>query len=204
MKLTKFLFVALLILIVFSAGCVGFIRDSYHEIISTPVPSVTLQPTVTAIPLNQIIDRQYMYADTLDSALEYYNSGIASMNSSKQAADRSDWSNATTSIQSATVFMGQARSEFLDMKQYAATPTEVSLSDKWNETAYNYLQAFDYMNQSYQENSYQSSRSSPNYIKANYYVGKANSYILLARNNMQEAIGLERQTFIGQQGQVSQ
>ena len=98
--------------------------------------------------------------------------------------------------------MGQARGEFLGMKQYAATPNEISLADKWNETVYDYLQAFDYMNQSFQENAYQSGRSSPNYVKANYYVGQANSYILLARSSMQEAISLERQTFIGQQGQV--
>ena len=88
MKLNEFLFATLLILIVFSAGCVGFVRDSYHEIISTPAPSVTLLPTTTAIPINQTIDRQYMYADKLDAALEYYNNGIASLNVSKQAADR--------------------------------------------------------------------------------------------------------------------
>jgi hypothetical protein len=37
----------------------------------------------------------------------------------------------------------------------------------------------------------------------NYYVGQANGYIGAARNSMQEAIALERQTFIGQQGQIT-
>lgn len=203
MKLTKLLFVALLVLIVFSAGCVGFCRDSYHNFISTPVPPVTLQPTVTVTPLNQTIDRQYMYADKLNTALEYYNNGITSMNESKKAADRLDWTNATIDIQSAKANMEQARSEFAGMKQYAATPNEINLSAKWNETAYYYLLAFDYINQSYQENAYQDTRSSPNYIKLNYYIGQANYYIGLARNSMQEAIDLERQTFIGQQGQIS-
>ncbi len=203
MKLNRLLFVALLVLIVYSAGCVGFCRDSYHSILSTPIPSVTLQPTVTATPINQTIDQQYMYADTLNSGLTYYNDGIEAMNESKLASDRSDWNNATIYIISAKTYMGQAMIEFSGMKQYAATPNEISLSDKWNETAYNYQQAFDYVNQSYQEDSYQSSRSSPNYIKLNYYVGQANYYVGLANNNMQEAINLEGQTFIGQQAQVS-
>jgi|GEM_PF-5894157 len=198
MKFTKLLFMAVLILVVLNAGCVGFWRDSYKDLTSTPGPSATVQPSVTSMPVNQTIERQYLYVDKLDSALDNYNNGIAALNESKRASQASDWTNASLDIQAAQTFMEQARNDFIGMRAYAATSNEMNLSNKWNDTTYFYMQAFYYANLSYQESAYQAGRSTPNYIKQNYYVQQANFYSQLAQESREEAIAIERSTFLGQ------
>lgn len=205
MKLSGLLLLALVILATVNAGCVGFIRDTYKNYTSTPVPSPTIMPTVTSTPINETIERQYMFTEKLMEGLEHYNEGIRTWNASRKAADSADWANATQYIGIAKAYMEQARGSFLGMKPYAATPDEASLAEKWNETAYYQSQAFDYVNLSYQEGAYQASRSfaEQNPIKYNYYVSQANYYISLAKQSRAEAEELERRTFIGQQGQVT-
>ena len=205
MKLSGLLLLALLILAAVNAGCVGFIRDTYKNYISTPVPSPSIMPTVTLTPINETVERQYMFAEKLTSGLERYNDGIRTWNASRKAADSADWANATQGIGLAKAYMEQARSDFLGMRPYAATPDEIMLSEKWNETAYYQGQAFDFVNLSYQEGAYQAARSfaEQNPIKYNYYVSQANYYISLAKQSRAEAEDLERRTFIGQQGQVT-
>lgn len=200
MRSARLLLVALLVLVVLNAGCVGFIRDTYKNFTSTPVPTPSIIPTVTSTPINQTIERQYLFADKLNTGLEYYNNGIRTWNSSRKAAESSDWVNATQDIVAAKTYMEQARASFLGMKPYAATPDEVNLCEKWNQTAYYQSQAFDFVNFSYWEGAYQATRSAPNYIIYNYYVGQANYNIELAKASKAEAEELERRTFIGQQG----
>jgi hypothetical protein len=161
-------------------------------------------PTATSTPINQTIERQYMFAEKLTSGLGHYNDGIKAWNASRKAADSANWENATQEIDLAKADMGQARLDFLDMRPYAATPDEIMLAEKWNETAYYQSQALDYVNLSYQEGAYQASRifSEQNPIKYNYYVSQANYYISLSGQSRAEAEDLERRTFIGQQGQV--
>jgi hypothetical protein len=204
LKLSGLLLLALVILATVNAGCVGFIRDTYRNYISTPVPSPSIMPTVTSTPINQTIERQYMFAEKLMAGLEHYNEGIRTWNASRKDADSANWVNATQGIEMAKAYMEEARLDFLSMKPYAATPDEANLAEKWNETAYYQSQAFDYVNLSYQEGAYQSARSfaEQNPIKYNYYVSQANYYISLAKQSKAEAEDLERRTFIGQQGQV--
>jgi len=196
--ITKILFMAVLILVVLNAGCVGFWRDSYKDLTSTPVPSATAQPSATSTPVNQTIERQYLYVDKLDAALDNYNNGIAALNESKKASDVSDWANASLNIQAASTYMELASNDFIGMRAYAATPDEMNLSDKWNDTAYYYMQTFYYANLSYQESAYQATRSTPNYIKQTYYVQQAEYYNALAAQSREEAIAIERSTFLGQ------
>ncbi len=202
MKKYGLLMLALLMVVAMDAGCVGFIRDSYRDYLSTPAPSSTVMPTATSTPINQTIERQYMFMEKLTMGIEHYNEGIRALNSSKKEADSSRWSNATRDIVLAKANMEEARVDFQAMMPYAATPDEVALSDKWNDTAFYQIQAFDYVNLSYQEGAYQFSRSfaEQNPIKYNYYVGQANYYISLALQSKAEAEALESRTFIGHQG----
>jgi hypothetical protein len=203
MKYARLLLVALLVLIVLSSGCVGFMRDTYKNIVS-PSPSATAPATSTPIPINQSIERQYNYADRLNAGLINYNNAIVTANESRIAYESASWETATTEITQAKVYMEQARMAFLSMKAFAATADETSLAEKWNETAYYETQAFEFMNQSYQEARYQASRTfaEQNPIKYNYYVGQANYYISLAKQSRSEAEALEMRTFIGQQGRI--
>lgn len=202
-KSTRLLLLAILILAILNAGCIGFIRDSYRNYTSTPAPSATLPGTPTTTPINQTIERQYLFAERLNSGLVSYNNGIITGNASKKAADAQDWQNATLEIGMAKAYMEQASAAFIGMRPYAVTPDEINLSIKWNETVSHQIQAFEYMNLSYQETAYQSARGAEaNYIKQTYYAGQANMYIGLARASREEAIALERKTFIGQQGQI--
>ena len=203
MKIARLLLVALLILIVANAGCIGFIRDAYKNVVS-PSPAATGPVTVTPIPINQSIERQYNYADRLNSGLNSYNNAIITWNQSRKDYESANWANATANIGQATALMEQARNAFLSMKAFAATSDETALADKWNETAYYDIQAFDFVNQSYQEGQYQASRTfaEQNPIKYNYYVGQANYYISLAKESRAQALDLMNRTFIGQEGQV--
>lgn len=203
MKFARLLLVALLVLIVLNSGCVGLIRDAYQNIVS-PTPSASVTTTPTAIPINQSIERQYNYADRLNAGLQNYNNGIIIADQSRKEYESADWDNATADIGHAKTYMDQARMAFMSMKAFAATADETTLSDKWNETAYYEMQAFDYMNMSYQEGRYQASRTfaEQNPIKYNYYVSQANYYISLAKSSRTEAETLENRTFIGQQGQI--
>ncbi len=203
MKLCGFLLLALILLAVTNAGCVGFIRDTYRNYAS-PVPSPTLIPTPTSTPINQTVERQYMFAEKLMAGLEDYNSAIRMWNASRMDANSMNWANATQEIGLAKTYMEQARSDFLGVKPYAATPDENLVWEKWNETAYYQIQAFGFVDLSYQEAAYQASRSfaEQNPIKYNYYVSQANEYISLAKQSRAEAEAAERRTFIGQQGQV--
>ena len=203
LKYARLLLVALLLIVVVNSGCVGFIRDTYQNVVS-PSPGATGPVTVTPIPINQSIERQYNYADRLNAGLMSYNNAIITWNQSRKDYESMNWANATANIGQSTALMQQARTAFLSMKSFAATPDETALAEKWNETAYYDVQAFDYVNQSYQEGQYQASRSfaEQNPIKYNYYVGQANYYITLAKASKAEAENLENMTFIGQQGQV--
>jgi hypothetical protein len=187
---------------VLSAGCVGFLRDSYKDVVTTLTPTPTAPVTVTPVPINQTIERQYMFADKLYTGLEYYNDGIRAMTESKNSSERSDWSNATLQAGMAKMYMEQARVSFIGMKPYAITPEELNLTEKWNETAYYEGIACDYMNQSYAEWVFQASRTPQNLIKYNDFVRQANYYIGLAKASKAEAEALEGRTFIGQQGQI--
>ncbi len=203
MRFARLLLVALLVLIVLSSGCVGLVRDTYKNIVS-PSPSATVQATTTPIPINQSIERQYNYADRLNAGLMNYNNGIIAANDSRVAYESAKWDTATTEITQAKAYMEQARTAFNSMKAFAATPDEMSLAEKWNETAYYETQAFENMNLSYQEAKYQASRTfaEQNPIKYNYYVGQANYYISLAKQSRSLAEAIELRTFIGQQGQI--
>ena len=203
LKFTRLLLVALLILIVANSGCVGFIRDTYKNIVS-PTPSVTVPAAATPIPINQSIERQYDYADRLNAGLISYNNAIITWNQSRKDYESANFTSATANIGQATVLMQQAQNAFLSMKAFAATPDETAVADKWNETAYYDIQAFGYVNQSYQEGQYQASRTfaEQNPIKYNYYVGQANYYISLAKDSKAQAVDLMNRTFIGQEGQV--
>ncbi len=159
-------------------------------------------PMVTSTPINETVERQYMYAEMLMAGIGHYNEGIRAFNSSRLAADSSDWQNATRDIGKAKTCMEEARLDFLGMKPYAMTPEEIMLSVKWNDTAFYQVQAFDYVNFSYQEGAYQASRSfaEQNPVKYNYYVSQANYFISLALQSKAEAEDLEGRTFIGRQG----
>ncbi len=203
MRIARLLLTAIIVALLLTSGCVGLIRDTYKSLTSTPTPVPSLPAAQTPLPINQAIERQYMFVEKLNSGLEHYNSGIMAMNRSRELADQHDWSNATIQIEMAIEYMGQARSSFIDMKRYAFTADEANLSEKWNQTAYYEAKAFEFVNLSYQEDAYQSSRGSEaNYIKYNYYVSQANYYIGLAKSCKEEAEELEGRTFIGQQGRV--
>ena len=203
LKFARLLLVALLILIVANAGCIGFIRDTYKNVVS-PSPAATAPVTVTPIPINQSIERQYNYADRLNAGLNSYNNAIITWNQSRKDYESANFVNATANIGDAKALMQQARNAFLSMKAFAATSDETALAEKWNATAYYDIQAFDYVNQSYQEGQYQASRTfaEQNPIKYNYYVGQANYYISLAKESKAQAVDLMNRTFIGQEGQV--
>lgn len=203
MKFARLILVALVLLIVVNSGCVGFIRDIYKNVVS-PSPGATVSPTTGPVLINQTIERQYNYADRLNAGLHNYNNAIITRNMSQKDYDSANWDNATANIGRATTFMEQARTAFQSMKAFAATPDEIALSEKWNETAYYNIQAFGYINQSYEEGHYQSLRSfaEQNPIKYNYFVSQANYYISLAKESKAEAEALENRTFIGQLGQV--
>ncbi len=204
LKLARLLLLALLITAVLDIGCVGFIRDAYKGLTASPTPSPVVMPTVTLTPINETVERQYMYAEMLMAGIGHYNEGIRAFNTSRQAADRSDWENATKGIVKAKTCMEEARADFLGMKPYAMTPEEIMLSVRWNDTAYYQVQAFDYVNFSYQEGAFQASRSfaEQNPVRYNYYVSQANYYISLALQSKSEAESLEGRTFIGQHGYV--
>jgi hypothetical protein len=202
LKLTNILFVALILLVIVNSGCVGFVRNTYFSLLATPTPSPTATPVPTPdqTPVNATLQREYLFVQNLDIGLNSYNNGITAMNDSRRASEVSDWTNASSDIWFARSYMDQAQQSFLAMVQYAGTPAELSLCDKWNETAYYYSLAFGYVNQSYAEGAYQATQSIPNYVLENYYVNQANYYIGLAVNSRQQAIALENETFIGQQG----
>jgi hypothetical protein len=202
LKLTRLLFVSLIVIVVMNAGCVGFVRSTYQSLVSTPTPtpvSVT-QPTPTLTPVNQTVQMEYLFMENMNTGLSSYNNGIIAMNDSRNASERKDWSNASSDIWFAKSYMDQAQQAFNSMVQYASTQDEVSLSNEWNATAYYYSMAFGFVNQSYTEGAYQENRSSPNYVMYNYYVEQANNYITQAVNSREEAIALENETFVGQQG----
>jgi hypothetical protein len=204
MRIARLLLAGLLVALVLASGCVGLIRDTYKSLTSTPTPMPSPQAVQTPVPISQAIERQYMFVEKLNSGLEHYNSGIRAMNRSRELADQHDWSNATLEIGMAKEHMEQARSSFMDMKRYAYTADEANLSEKWNQTAYYEAKAFEFVNLSYQEDAYQTSRGSEaNYIRYNYYVSQANYYIGLAKACKEEAEALEGRTFIGQQGRVT-
>jgi hypothetical protein len=203
-KLSVILLLALLMLAVLNAGCVGFIRDTYQNYTSSPSPTPSITPKATLTPINETVERQYMFTEMLTAGIEHYNDGIGAANASKMAADRMDWVNATRDIELAKAHMKEACQDFVGMKPYAMTPDEIMLSLKWNETAYYEARAYEYVNLSYQEGAYQASRSfaEQNPVKYNYYVGQANYYLSLAGQSRAEAEELERRTFIGQQWQA--
>jgi len=204
LKFARLLLLALLILAAMNAGCIGFIRDTYKTYMATPVPSPTLMPTATSTPINRTIEWQYMYTEKFRSGIGHFNDAIRAFNASRMAADRSSWANATQEIGLAKIYMEQARVDFLDMKPYGGTPEEIMMSEKWNETAYFEILAFDFANFSYQEGAYQATRSfaEQNPVRYNYYVDQANVYLSIARQSKAEAEELEGRTFIGQQGQI--
>ncbi|HTY90847.1 MAG TPA: hypothetical protein VMC84_06685 [Methanocella sp.] len=203
LKYARLLTVALLLLIVVNAGCVGFIRDAYKEI-GPQTPESPVSPTPEPVQINQTIERQYNYADRLNAGLNNYNNAIIVWNQSRKDYDSAYWDNATANIGLAAESMEQARTAFLSMKSFASTDDERALSEKWNETAYYDILAFGYINQSYQEGRYQASRSfaEQNPVRYNYFVSQANYYISLAKESKAEAEALENRTFIGQLGQV--
>jgi hypothetical protein len=205
LKLARLLLLALLVLAMLNVGCVGFIRDTYKDVVATPTPSPGILPAVTSTPISQAVEKQYMFRENLVAGYEHYNNGIEAFNVSRSAYERSDWANATLNIGMAKSYMGQASSDFLSMKPYAQTPDAVLVSDKWNETAYYLGQAFYYVNLSYQEGSYQASRSfaEQNPVKYNAYLEQAKYYQALAAQSRAEAEAAEGRTFIGQQGEAT-
>ena len=202
LKLIYILFVALILLVIVNTGCVGFVRNTYFSLVATPTPAPTATPVPTPdqMPVNYTLQREYLLVQNLDTGLSSYNNGITAMNDSRKASEISDWANASNDIWFAKSYMDQAQQSFLAMAQYASTPAESSLCDKWNETAYYYSLAFEYVNQSYAQSAYQATQSIPNYVLENYYVDQANNYIGLAVSSRDQAIALENETFIGQQG----
>lgn len=203
MRQARLLLVALILLVVVNAGCVGLIRDTYKNIVS-PSPGPTASASTGPVQVNQTIERQYNYADRLNAGLLNFNNAIVAWNQSRKDYESTNWDNATANIELATSYMEQARTAFQSMKAFAATPDEIALSEKWNETAYYDIQAFAYVNMSYEEGHYQSLRlwSEQNPIKYNYYVSQANYFITLSRESQAEAEALENSTFIGQLGRV--
>jgi len=123
-----FYWLALLVFIVLSSGCVGLVRDTYKNIVS-PAPSATAPATTTAIPINQSIERQYNYADRLNAGLMNYNNAIVMANDSQAAYESANWETATADITQAKAYMGQARTAFQSMKAFAATGDETALAE---------------------------------------------------------------------------
>lgn len=144
---------------------------------ATPTPSPTPAPASTISP----VDKKYQYVERLQAGISEFNSALALMQTGKDYVNASDYANASRQMREAGEQMDAAVAYFMDMRQFASTPQELNLSQKWADTAR--YSAMSYRNASlaYDAYAYEIARPTlPNWVKYEDYVAQANRYNQLA------------------------
>lgn len=201
MRFIKLFPVVVVILIVAaSVGCVGPCRQLFGGVTPTPVitPTATVVPTPTLPAVNNTIERQYNYVDKLNAGINEYNAGIAYLGTAQGYYNRSQQTNnssllkdASQAILTGKIHMDNARQQFIGMEQFALTPDEINLSNRYNATAYYYGVSFQYMSDMYKEDLNQSTRTPPNWVLQRFYAEQAKYFNSLAHESFAQAKEIE-------------
>lgn len=196
----------ILVVIVALSGCTvlkeQFVKPPSPTATTVPVPSKTptVAPVVSAVPgttINSTVERQYQYTGKLQSGIDKYNAGIMYMADAQELAhNKSDWSNASSMMETARDRMDRAKADFKAMENLSLNQDEVLLSKAWADTADYSSTSVGYASQAYKEMAYQLSVTGPggsiNPVKYNGYVKEANNYNSLAMQSRNEAEALEK------------
>lgn len=179
MKISRLMAFALAITVMAVALVVaGCTTTSTPTPTPTPAPTATPTPvpTVTATPINKTLENMYQLVEHFSAGIEVYNSGVGYADSGMNLVNESDFVNASQNFKTAGDRMVVASSDFKAMLPYAFTPQEISLSQKWTETAD--LYAKSYLNASLAYDAYASEqgRQTPNYVMFQYYTELSKQY----------------------------
>jgi hypothetical protein len=162
---------------------------------ATPTPAATVTATATPAPtpgVNESVQMQYSYVEKFQAGIGHYNAGIDAARRGQALFNGSDFANASRQMAIATESMGVARASFQSMAQYAQTPQERNLSEKWQQTAEYARMGYQNASYAYLEYANQTASPPPNWVKYNAYVAQANQNNLLAEQAKQEAEAIER------------
>lgn len=210
-KALKIITAALFLTITVALSGCTVLQDQFQKPVPTattaPVPSKTptVVPTVSAVPgqvPNSTVEQQYKYTEKLQSGIDKYNAGILYMDEAQILAhNRSDWSNASSTMLKAKDRMDSAKADFQAMGNYSINHDEVLLSEKWTQTANYSAASMQYASLAYSEMASQLAAKGPggsvNPVKYNSYVQQANSYNTLAMQSRNEAEAIEKNlTFV--------
>jgi len=125
------------------------------------------------------------------SGIDHYNSGITLMRDANNTSATGDYMNASKQMLVAKDRMDAASQDFRTMKQYAGSPTEISLSEKWAEVAGYESMSLQNASDAFAEYAYEYSRPNPNLVKGNYDFEQANHYSSLALEIRKQADALQ-------------
>jgi hypothetical protein len=156
-----------------------------------PAPTATPSPAVTPVPGNQTVEREYQYMERFYSGIDHYNSGITLMREANNTSVTGDYTNASKQMLVAKDRMDAASQDFLAMKQYAGSSTEISLSEKWAEVSGYESMSFQNASDAFAEYASEHSRPNPNLIRYNNYIAQANHYSSLASESRKQADALQ-------------
>jgi hypothetical protein len=186
-----FIMLIALIPLIFTSGCIEYWKDQFVTSIPTPTPVTTITPTPTITPtskpINDTIEKKYLFVEKFYAGIEEYNKGINAAMESQSMANASLWKNASEKVLIAKSHMEKSMAFFKEMEQYVTYKDELNLSQKWHETAEQTSKSYAFQSDAYIERAFQDSRPNPNYIKFNYYVEQANLYNSLAMASRMQA-----------------
>jgi hypothetical protein len=177
MKMSRLMAFALAITVIAVALVVaGCTTTSTPTPTPAPTATPTPAPTVTATPINKTLENMYQLVEHFSAGIDVYNSGVGYADSGKNLINESDFVNASQYYKTAADRMTVASSDFQAMRPYAFTPQEISLSQRWAETADLYAMSYQNASLAYNEYASEQGKQTPNYVKYQYYVQIAQQY----------------------------
>ncbi|OPY30238.1 MAG: hypothetical protein A4E28_00353 [Methanocella sp. PtaU1.Bin125] len=175
------------------AGCASPTATPVPSPTATPAatPTATPVPTATPAPGNQTVERQYQYVERYNSGINNYNLGITYKMEANSTANAGNYTNASLIMLQAKDRMDAALADFLSMKQYAGSSTEISFSEKMAEVARYQSLSLQNASDAFIEYANETGRPNPNLVRYNSYIQQANHYNSLAVNSLREADALQ-------------
>jgi hypothetical protein len=173
------------------AGCTSPRPTATPTPTPAPTPSPTATPTPTPVPGNQTAEKQYQYVERFYSGIEHYNAGISLMRDANNTSVSGDYTNASQKMQLARDRMDAATQDFTAMRQYASTPTEITLGERWAEASDYESMSFQNASDAFAEYAREKDRPTPNLVKYNYYIAEANRYSAMALESRKQADALQ-------------
>jgi hypothetical protein len=110
------------------------------------------------------------------SGLDKYNTGVGYVSTAMSLYNSTNYVNASHYMDLAADKMDAAKADFQGMRGYASTNQETLLSDTWAEAADLFSKSYRNASLGYTAYANESTRPTPNYVMANYFMQIAQQY----------------------------